>query len=97
MRRLLLTALTWITLLPASASATVMVEVPIEDMARDADAIVLGRVTSSEVRVVIDPVRGAMPRQSRAPRSLGDYSSASRSSSLVTRVSRISSKVTLAA
>lgn len=61
MRRLLLTALTWITLLPATASATVMVEVPIEDMARDADAIVLGRVTSSEVRVVIDPVRGAMP------------------------------------
>src|SRR5690606_38971090 len=44
-----------------------------------------------------EPVRGAMPRQSRAPQSLGDYRSASRSSSLVTRVSRSSSNVTLAA
>lgn len=46
---------------PASAAATVMVEVPIEDMARDADAIVVGRVVRSEVRVVVDPVRGAQP------------------------------------
>ena len=44
-----------------------------------------------------EPVRGAMPRQSLAARPLGDYSSASRSSSLVTRVSRISSNVTFAA
>ncbi|MCA9608932.1 MAG: hypothetical protein KC619_25190 [Myxococcales bacterium] len=61
MRKLLLTTLLTITLIPAAASATVMVEVPIEDMARDADAIVMGRVVSTEVRVVIDPVRGAMP------------------------------------
>lgn len=39
-----------------------MVEVPIEDMARDADAIVLGRVEHTEVRIVVDPVRGTEPR-----------------------------------
>ncbi|HHH28620.1 MAG TPA: hypothetical protein ENK57_09780 [Polyangiaceae bacterium] len=43
------------------ANATVMVEVSLEDMARDADAIVMGRVTRTEVRVVMDPVRGAVP------------------------------------
>lgn len=59
MRTLLLTAL--LLAVPASASATVMVEVPIEDMARDADAIVLGQVVRSEVRLVIDPARGALP------------------------------------
>lgn len=46
---------------PGSAAATVMVEVAIEDMARDAEAIVVGRVLSSEVRVVVDPIRGAEP------------------------------------
>ena len=60
MRRLLLVPLLSL-LLPMSAAATVMVEVPIEDMARDAHAIVVGRVLSSEVRVVVDPVRGAQP------------------------------------
>jgi len=59
MRSLLLTAL--LLSVPASASATVMVEVPIEDMARDADAIVLGQVVRSEVRLVIEPGRGALP------------------------------------
>jgi len=59
MRSILLTAL--LLSVPASASATVMVEVPIEDMARDADAIVLGQVVRSEVRLVIDPARGALP------------------------------------
>lgn len=59
MRTLALAAL--LLSLPLPAAATVMVEVPIEDMARAADAIVLGRVVSSEVRVVIDPVRGAVP------------------------------------
>ena len=48
-------------LLPASASATVMVEVPLEDMARDADAIVVGRVLRSEVQLRVDPVRGVEP------------------------------------
>lgn len=60
MRSLLVVSLLSLVL-PASAAATVMVEVPIEDMARDADAIVVGRVLSSEVRVVVDPVRGAQP------------------------------------
>jgi len=46
---------------PPRASATVMVEVPFEDMARDADAIVSGQVLSTEVRIVLDPVRGAVP------------------------------------
>lgn len=61
MRTSLLAALLATTLCPAPAAATVMVEVPLEDMARAADAIVLGRVVRTEVRVVIDPARGAMP------------------------------------
>lgn len=60
MRKLLLASLL-LSLTPAYAAATVMVEVPIEDMARAADAIVMGRVVRTEVRVVIDPARGAMP------------------------------------
>ena len=60
MRTLLLASLL-LSLTPAYAAATVMVEVPIEDMARAADAIVMGRVVRTEVRVVIDPTRGAMP------------------------------------
>ena len=59
MRSLSLTAL--LTLLASPAAATVMVEVPLDDMARRADAIVVGRVVRSEVRVVLDPVRGAEP------------------------------------
>lgn len=45
----------------APAEATVLVDVPLEDMARDADVIVVGRVVRSEARIVIDPVRGADP------------------------------------
>lgn len=38
----------------ASAHATVMVEVPLEEMIQQADAIVYGRVVRSDVRVAID-------------------------------------------
>jgi len=60
MREFLLLPLLLI-IFPASAAATVMVEVSIEDMARDADVIVVARVIRTEVRVIIDPVHGAEP------------------------------------
>lgn len=43
------------------ASATVLVDIPLEDMARGADVIVVGQVVRSESQLVIDPVRGADP------------------------------------
>lgn len=46
---------------PVEASATVLVDVPLEDMARGADVIVVGEVVRSEAQLVIDPVRGADP------------------------------------
>ncbi len=45
----------------APARATVLVDVPLEDMARDADVIVVGTVVRSEARLVLDPARGADP------------------------------------
>ena len=45
----------------APASATVMVEVPLEAMVQTADAVVVGRVLQSEARLVLDPRRGAEP------------------------------------
>lgn len=44
--------------LPSPVSATVMVEVPLEDMAVDADAIAIGTVTRSGVQMVFE--RGRM-------------------------------------
>ena len=46
---------------PLPASATVLVDIPLEDMARGADVIVVGQVVRSESQLVIDPVRGADP------------------------------------
>lgn len=50
----------WATLFQASAAATVMVEVPLEAMVREADAIVVGRVERVGVRLVMLP-GGAQP------------------------------------
>lgn len=44
-----------------TARATVMVEVPLDAMVRDADAIVVATVRRSEARLVLDPRRGAEP------------------------------------
>lgn len=43
------------------AHATVMVEVPLEELVATADAIVVARVVQSEARLVLDPRRGAEP------------------------------------
>ncbi|MFW5920894.1 MAG: hypothetical protein ACOCUS_03565 [Polyangiales bacterium] len=57
---ILAAVVTWWGAVPA-ADATVMVEVPIEDMAESADAIVVGVVESSGTRMVIGP-QGQEPR-----------------------------------
>lgn len=49
------------TLFQSRASATVMVEVPLERMVREADAIVLGHVERVGVRLVMLPGGGAEP------------------------------------
>ncbi|MGE0784799.1 MAG: hypothetical protein AB7S26_03850 [Sandaracinaceae bacterium] len=50
-----------VALVASHAEATVLVDVSLEDMARDADVIVVGRVIRSEAQLVLDPVRGADP------------------------------------
>ena len=48
-----------IALSPALASATVMVELPLEALTHQSDAIVVATVISSRAQLVIDPVRGS--------------------------------------
>lgn len=45
----------------STAEATVMVEVPLDEMVATADAVVVARVIQSESRLVIDPERGSEP------------------------------------
>ncbi len=49
-----LTLMSMLLLLSSPASATVMEEVSLEDMIRDADAIVRGRVIASDVRMTLE-------------------------------------------
>lgn len=51
----------WATVFQATAAATVMVEVPLERMVRESEAIVVGRVERVGVRLVMLPGGGSEP------------------------------------
>lgn len=60
MRFLAATLVAWLVV-GGAALATVMVEVPLEDMIADADAIVMGRVSKSGVQLFVEPGKAATP------------------------------------